>query len=249
MIDNAIAPAAPASLQCENGSLWPTPTVTARVADADALNTALARIILAEEAIILSRAKPTAVAGITEGLTAQWLNYNVLNWPYPEIAMFREIVLTGLRQWLDVAGAGSIREVAGISCWANVLRYSERLTIHHHDPALVSAHYTVQSGFEHRAAAVPADSGCTVYFRPGFIDRSHGGDAALASSPWDDDWRIEKPAQPGRLFFFPSFVRHEVRPYLGDTQRISIALDVFLKRQRLPINFRGPRWFTPPPTE
>lgn len=231
----------------ETGHFWPTPTLTVGLDQPEALNARLAAIVLEQEAKIRATYAPTLVAGIADGLTAYWQKFNVLKWDCPEIRVFREIVLSGLRQWLALIGNpdSSDLQVAGISCWANVLRFGERLTMHHHDPAFVSAHYTVQSGFEGAADAGLIDSGYTVYFRPGFADRSHGGDASMAASPWDDDWAIGRPAVPGRLFFFPSFIRHEVRPYLGSTQRISIAMDVFLKRQQLPIHFGGPRWLVP----
>jgi hypothetical protein len=249
MIANT-ATASPSSIgriRVEEGQLWPIPTLTMRIDDCDQFNARLAQIVLQEEKTILAEAKPTNVAGVAEGLTAYWLNFNVLNWDYPEIHELRRLVLTGLHQWMTLlpAAATSDMQIAGISCWANVLRYGERLTMHHHDPAFVSAHYTVQSGVAEGSPLPSVDSGYTAYYRPGFAERSHGGDAAIAASPWDDDWRLEAPPVPGKLFFFPSFVRHEVRPNLGKVERISVAMDVFLKRQRLPIHFAGPRWFVP----
>jgi putative 2-oxoglutarate-Fe(II)-dependent oxygenase superfamily protein len=237
----------PIETAAEAGHLWPMPTLTLHFKNAEDFNARLARIVLDEERKILGKSSPTEVAGITEGLSAYWLNFNVLNWNYPEILEFRRIVLAGIREWVTLIGDPNNPEfqVAGISCWANVLRYGERLTIHHHDPAFLSAHYTVQSGYEDGSPLGAVDAGYTVYFRPGFAERSHGGDASMAASPWDDDWRLEKAPVPGRLMFFPSFVRHEVRPYLGKTYRISIAMDVFFKRQKLPIHFGGPRWFVP----
>jgi hypothetical protein len=234
----------------KTGVLWPTPTLTLTIEEPDEFNRALAKIVLAQEQKIREKTKATPVAGIDSGLTAHWLEFNVLNWPYPEIKMFRECVLAGTREFLrSLACDPDDPELAiqGISCWANVLRRGEYLGIHHHDPAYVSAHYTVQTGFD---ANDPQPNGVdgqgnTVYFRPGFMDRSHGGDAAGPVSPWDGDWQMSTPPRPGRLFFFPSYVRHEVRPYFGSTYRISIAMDVFVKKQKLPIYFGGPRWFIP----
>lgn len=232
----------------EAGHLWPIPTLTVYLNDAADFNKRLAGRILDEERKILGKTQPTEVAGITDGLSAYWLNFNVLNWDYPEVRELRRIVLEGAREWTRLVGDPDDpgMQIAGISCWANVLRFGERLTLHHHDPSFVSAHYTVQSGYEDDDGPMGSvDAGYTVYYRPGFADRSHGGDASMAPSPWDDDWRLEKAPMSGRLFFFPSFVRHEVRPYLGKTYRISIAMDIFLKKQRLPIHFGGSRWFVP----
>ena len=231
--------------------MWPIPTLSVEIKEAEKLNEKLARIILKKEHDVISKGKPTKVAGLAEGLTAHWLEYNVLNWDDPEISEFRQHVLTGLRRYLELIGDPDSPEmkVSGISCWANVLRYGQALEVHHHDPAFVSMHYHVQNGNDPDAELSPEaeqqNSGSTVYFRPGFMERSHGGKAAGLSSPWDENWRISASPTEGKLFFFPSYIRHEVRPYMGKTQRISIALDVFLKKQNAPIHFATPRWFVP----
>jgi hypothetical protein len=136
-------------------------------------------------------------------------------------------------------------EIQGISCWANNLRTGQYQLVHHHDPAFVSAHYTVSSGNEGESLAPSSDSGHTVYFRPGFMDRSHGGKQNGSVSPWDDGWQISRPAKAGQMIVFPSYVRHEVRPHFGRGERISIAMDFFVKRQEALIYFGGPRWFVP----
>lgn len=226
--------------------LWATPTITLSIESPREFNKTLAEIVLAEEQSVLAKTRATPVAGIENGLTAHWLEYNVLNWQYPEIKIFRDFVLEGVREFLSMSG--DLKDpgmtIQGISCWANVLRPGQFLGIHHHDPAFVSAHYTVQTGFEDNESKFEG-SGNTIYFRPGFLDRSHGGEASGPTSPWDDDWQISRPAKAGRLLLFPSYVRHEVRPYFGSSERISIAMDVFLKKQNLPIYFGGPRWFIP----
>lgn len=228
--------------------IWPTQTLSVEIKNAEELNRSLARVILEKEREMKSK-KSTPVAGLSEGLTTRWLEYNVLKWSHPAIDQFREVVLSGLRDYLAMLGDPDDPglQVSGISCWANVLRQGESLAVHHHDPAFVSAHYQVQSEYSVGGAAPPGagEAGNTVYFRPGFLDRSHGGKAAGPTSPWDEDWRISVPPLSGKLFFFPSYVRHEVRPNMGAVERISIAMDVFVKRQELPIYFGGPRWLVP----
>jgi hypothetical protein len=231
--------------------LWATPTMTIEHKNIDDLNEGLARIILEKEREIISKGNPTKVAGVKEGLTAHWLEYNVLNWQNPEIKEFRRLVLSGLREFFKLIGDPDDPglKVSGISCWANVLRFGEMLEIHHHDPAFVSAHYTVRCGREangnESVAQAVVHGGETVYFRPGFMDRSHGGEAAALGSPWDSDWRISTEPTEGKLFYFPSYVRHEVRPNLSAIERISIAMDIFIEKQNASIYFAPPRWFVP----
>lgn len=231
-------------MEIHSRPLWITPTLTVELKDCGRLNEGLTSIILEEERKFAGKKGATPVEGLESGLTAPWLNDNVLNWTYPEICEFREFVMTGIKEFLKLLGDSDDpgMAVCGISCWANVLRPGQAIEVHHHDPAFLTAHYCVRTGHEDDSRDEPGDSGHTVYFRPGFWDR---GKVSMMSSPWDQDWRISVPPAAGKLFFFPSYTRHEVRPYVGKTYRISIAMDIFMKTQEYPIYFGGPRWYVP----
>jgi uncharacterized protein (TIGR02466 family) len=229
--------------------IWPTPMLTVEVADAARLNAGLAQVVFAREKAILA-GKATPVAGLNDGLTAHWMEYNVLNWEEPVCVEFRGIVLRALRDYFAMLGDPDDPKfaIAGISCWANILRFGQSLEIHHHDPGFVSGHYMVQAGEPEEVGASGGKSGYTTYFRPGFIERTMGGDKAGPTSPWDSEWQFSEAPRPGRLFFFPSYVRHEVRPNLSRTPRISIAMDIYLREQQASkiLFFAPPRWFRPP---
>jgi putative 2-oxoglutarate-Fe(II)-dependent oxygenase superfamily protein len=228
---------------------WATPILTVEHSHAHHLNRRLAEIILEKESQITASGKPTEIAGVKDGLTAHWLEYNVLNWDDPAITEFRQMVLSGLQEFFRLIGDPDEPglKISGISCWANVLRYGKAIEVHHHDPGFVSGHYMVQSGRdpnqEGETAQPESVGGETVYYRPGFMDRSHGGESAALSSFWDSDWRISSEPEEGRLVFFPSYVRHEVRPNLGRRERISIAMDIYVEKQNALIYFGNPRWF------
>ncbi|HEX2271659.1 MAG TPA: putative 2OG-Fe(II) oxygenase [Pyrinomonadaceae bacterium] len=236
------------SPRLEPGQIWPTP-VLAIYYDVDDLNRGLARIITEMEQRITSTGTATAVAGLEEGLTTHWMEYNVLNWDYPECRTLRQMVLDGARSYFELMGDPDEPRfrICGISCWANILRFGQSLAIHHHDPGFASAHYCVQSGREKGAEPAVSDSGQTRYFRPGFVERSMGGDQAGPTSPWDNDWLLSENPTEGRLFFFPSYVRHEVRPNLESAPRITIAMDFYIAGQASSkmLHFVPPRWFVP----
>jgi hypothetical protein len=224
--------------------LWPTTTLSVEVQNYRQLNPRLAEIVLENERLIRAALKTTPIAEMRPDAFVS----NVLKWDYPEIREFRQMVLHSIREYMTLVGDPDEpgMKISGINCWANVMRFGEGLPVHHHDPAFVSGHYQVRSGGNAEAVKGMGDSGNTVYFRPGFMDRCHGVDAAVtASNLWDEDWRVSVPAEEGRLFLFPSYVRHEVRPYMGPTERISIGVDVFVKKQRSLINFRSKRWYVP----
>lgn len=237
------------------GQLWPIPTLTVQLRGCEELNRGLARIIRDKEREIVALDRPTPVAGQTRGLGSHWLEYNVLNWNFPEVVEFRRHVLDGIRGFVRSIGADPddpAYAVMGISCWANILRFGDSLEVHHHDPGFVSCHYQVHTGYPEEArekypgSVGREDMGHTVYYRPGFLDRSHGGKQAGANvSPWDSEWKVNAEPIEGKLFFFPSFLRHEVRPYTGKTDRISIAMDVYIRKQESMMYFGGPRWYVP----
>jgi hypothetical protein len=58
---------------------------------------------------------------------------------------------------------------------------------------------------------------------------------------------ISETPTEGRLFFFPSYVRHEVRANLEDQPRISIAMDFYVEGQASSklLHFAPPRWYVP----
>lgn len=225
---------------------WPTHILLIQHKHSKELNAGLARIILEKERELVAKGMPMPIAGLEEGLTTHWQEFNVLNWENPECKELRKLVLNGVREyfkWIGENPDSPELKIAGISCWANVLRTGESLDIHHHDPGFASAHYTVQTGREEGADPVTRDSGFTSYYRPGFLERSQGVGQAI--SPWDHDWRVSNPPTGGNMIFFPSYVRHEVRPNLEKRERISIAMDIYVKKQKALIHFGGPRWFVP----
>lgn len=226
--------------------LWPTPVLIVQHPDTAEFNKRLAEIILEKEREILAREGPTPIAGgFQYELGAYRLKYNVLNWDYDECRTLREMVLAGAREFvrLNADPAHPDYQIVGISCWANVLRRGQSIEVHHHDPGYLSAHYTVKTGYGAEDPASALESGHTVYYRPGFFERSQG--EPTFGSLWDVDWRISVKPQEGNMTFFPSYVRHEVRSQLEAAERMSIAMDIYIKKQELPFYFAPPRWYVP----
>lgn len=233
-------------LRTSSSAWWSTHTLQAELVNGDGFNAALAGIILNEE-VRLQSERGTPVAGLDHGLTTLWRQYNVLNWPYQECQTLADILLQAARAYFATFADPDSDDysIVGIAAWANVLRSGQSMHIHHHDQAFVNAHYFVQVGDDELDPAAPGDSGHTVYYRPGFIERSHGERSRDVINPWDADWRVSLAPRPGTLMFFPGYVRHEVRPYLGRRERISIAFDLYIQKQEPLIYFGGPQWFVP----
>jgi hypothetical protein len=225
---------------------WPTPVLAVENVDSDAFNRSLADIIRQAERRFATEARPAPVAGLDDGLTIHWKDYNVLKLPHPECEQLKGMFLDALRayfkQFCDPDHPDY--KILGIASWANVLRHGDGMHIHHHDQAFVNAHYYVQAG-DIPSPSPHAEHGHTVYYRPGFFERSHGERLGGVMNPWDVDWRVSLAPRVGHFMFFPGYVRHEVRPYLGNGERISVAFDVYVAKQEPLSYFGGPEWLVP----
>lgn len=221
-----------------NHALWTVPLRVVRFKADAAMNRRLAEIVLQREEDIRS-GTPTDVAGLSEGVTTHWQEYNVLNWPDQACREFREFLVGELQDFLSGLSAerGTPLTIAGIACWANILRPGQSLHIHHHDPAFLLGNYCIQTGYDDDTEP-QHEAGYTIYYRPGFIERSQEG-------LWDSQWRHAIRPVEGQLVICPGFIRHEVRPFLGITERISLGIDCYLEEQNALIYFGGERWYVP----
>jgi hypothetical protein len=212
----------------DHGPVAGQPAVQLRLTEPAQFNSALAAAVLAREADILAATPPTPVAGLADGLTTHWQEYNLLTWPDRACAVLRDAVLAGCAAWMERnAAVTGDHELIAISCWANALRGDERLTAHSHAPAFLLGNYLIDNG--------GGDGGATLYF-----DEA-GGHERLAP-------------EAGRLVICPGAVRHAVERHEGPRPRLSAAFDAFVRRQNPLLYldvpdamapFTGPRWFTP----
>jgi len=108
-------------------------------------------------------------------------------------------------------------EMTGVHAWANVLRHGEGEPLHHHEPTLLTGVYHVSDN---------ESDAETVLYRPGFLDRGGASAIGAMDSVWNRGAQFWRRPQAGTLVVFPSYLRHEVRPNLGRTPRISIPFDV-----------------------
>ena len=86
-----------------------------------------------------------------------------------------------------------------VQCWANVMRKGDRIRPHTHTDQNISPLHSLSGHL-----CVKVDSSTNTYY---------GGEPICNSN--------------GQIVFFPSSIRHWTNTYLGDSERITVAFDIY----------------------
>jgi hypothetical protein len=165
-------------------------------------------VVLDMEKLLKRDIDPHPVAGINDGLTNRWQGFNIFAWPEPAMRAFQDFVRTAYLNYLQTLGIE--RRRCYVQGWANVVRSGEKFAPHTHDQspfAYLSGNFTV---------ACEATS--TIYYPPYFYQGSPNPKASLPITN-----------EPGLLTLFPSALLHETSMHNADSERITLAFDIFLQ--------------------
>lgn len=201
------------------GHFFATPVAAAVLPDTEARNAELKEIILGE------RDRETSITASNLGgwhsgrPIEQWGGVRIDE----IIAAAKDIAsrLTRDREGNAVAPDWAVR------AWANVNEYGHANAFHYHPGAYWSGTYYVDDGGRLEDETLggefeimdPRGPGVAMY-EPSLLIHD-GGYAASGST-------VQFNPRPGLLTLFPAWLLHQVRPYLGPTQRISIAFNLSL---------------------
>ena len=144
----------------------------------------------------------------TDGSADDLHGTNIFSWREPVMLRFRDFVH---QAYLDYLGSLDLqRRRCYIQGWANIFSDGEKLALHTHDQspyAYLSGNFTVS-----------CDSTRTIYYPPYLYQ---GAPNKRAS--------IEIQNEAGLLTLFPSALHHETSVHHAETERISLAFDIFLQ--------------------
>ncbi len=189
---------------------FPTPIYQFVRPDAEPVNRALLRMVLAREKKAPSTARSN-VGGWQSG-------YDLLSWPGPEIAL--------LKKWIDDAFGEIMKVVAGpepfnsrlsVTAWANLNRRGDYNRSHTHSGNHWSGVYYVDPG---EAVADRPLSGTIELIDP----RPAVNVYDIPNVPQVSTWTIRPEA--GMMLLFPSWLRHGVLPYEGTKERLTVAFNI-----------------------
>lgn len=192
--------------------------------EAARLNPQLRQLLLAREADGLRYANPNPSlkqqAGVFES------DFNLFSWPEECVQQLRAFCWTVLGrtiQELNGYGAEEMRRLQIFShTWFHITRHGGFVINHTHPMASWSGVYCVDPG---RAPVDRPESGVLRFHNPHhysnlFLD---AGNLKLKPPFHHGTWSLR--FQPGQLVLFPSWLQHEVLPFYGDDERITVAFN------------------------
>ncbi|HEX2862725.1 MAG TPA: putative 2OG-Fe(II) oxygenase [Lacunisphaera sp.] len=157
-------------------------------------------------------------------------NFQLFRSPEPCIQKLKSFCwsnLLGMIAELSGYDAATMRRMLIYNdCWFHVTRRGGFFGLHNHPMASWSGVYCVDPG---KHDADKPDSGMLTFLNPSTFSAMYQ-DAATASlrGPFGSGIRYVK-FEPGQLVLFPSWVLHDVKPFEGDGERITVAFNCWFQ--------------------
>lgn len=215
-----------ASMQIVPG--FAVPFVEVQHPQASGLNAALRELFLARAAQGEAYRNPSPTMNIRSALFES--RFDLFQWPEAPVQTLRDFCLSALYKAVgDLSGydAARLRTLdVRADAWFHVTRKGGYFGQHNHPMASWSGVYCVDAGEDHSGHP---DSGALVFAHPvpaanAYVD--------LATVNLRDPWGIRPRTyhlQPGQLVLFPSWAIHQVMPYQGEEERITVAFNAWFR--------------------
>lgn len=188
------------------------------------LNRRLRELFLAREQAGARYANPQPLVDRNQALYES--NFQLFNWPDAPVGELRDFVWAQLYRAIRELNGYTLEELKRLhiaaESWFHITRKGGYFALHNHPMASWSGVYCVSPG---DSAAGQPDSGQLSFISPMATNTMYV-DMAMArfAHPYNYGPR-NFILKPGQLILFPSWVLHEVRPYLGEGERITVAFN------------------------
>lgn len=208
----------------ELSPMFAVPFAQDSLPDAAAINAQLKALFLAREGEGMRYANPNPSlkqqAGVFES------DFNLFSWPEACVQQLRQFCWTTLGRTVRDVNEYSPEEMQRLQIfshtWFHVTRHGGFTILHTHPMASWSGVYCVASG---ETPEDRSESGVLRFHNPHhysnlFLD---AGNLRLRAPYHHGTWNIR--FQPGQLVLFPSWLQHEVMPFYGNDERITVAFN------------------------
>jgi uncharacterized protein (TIGR02466 family) len=202
------------------------PFAFAQHPDCAVLNQELRALFLAREGDGQRYANPHATMQITPGLFES--RFDLFNWPEACVRRLREFCWSHLHQLISETShhdVATLRRMLGhADAWFHITRRGGDFALHNHPMASWSGVYCVDQG---RDDGTRPDSGMLIFPHPNgaaamFVDPATN----KLKMPYSNTTRKFR-LEPGQLVLFPSWLLHQVAPFHGDGERITVAFNAW----------------------
>lgn len=202
------------------------PFVEAALPDSESLNRELRELFLAREADGERWRNPATSMRINPGLFES--EFNLFAWPEPCVERLREFCWGALSRAIAQLSGYGPAEMGRLQIhshtWFHITRRGGYFGLHNHPMASWSGVYCVASG-QHDADK--PDSGALHFANPNQLANMYVDPAnSRIRAPYNMNGKSYR-FQPGQLVLFPSWVNHEVLPFFGEGERITVAFNTW----------------------
>jgi uncharacterized protein (TIGR02466 family) len=213
----------------EINAVFATPFVTARLPDSENLNRELAALFLEKEkAGVRYRSPvhiPTQIGDVFES------TFDLFSWPEPPVQRLARACDDILRNLVATVNNYAPEEMQAFMfhyhAWFHITRYGGYQSVHYHPKACWSGIYCVREG---DTVEGRPESGQVKFYDPRgavFMHADPGNEQLLPSFSTTPVYLTHSE---GQLVIFPSYLMHEVLPYLGKSERIVAPFNAWVTR-------------------
>jgi uncharacterized protein (TIGR02466 family) len=208
----------------EISPVFAVPLAQDTLPDAEALNAELKALLLSREAEGKRYANPNPSLQQQPGVFES--DFNLFAWPEQCVQRLRHFCWTALGKTLQDLNSYGPEEMQRLQIyshtWFHVTRRGGFTILHTHPMASWSGVYCVAAG---ETSEDRPDSGVLRFHNPHhysnyFLDP---GNSRLRAPYHHGTWNVRFKA--GQLVLFPSWLQHEVMPFHGNDERITVAFN------------------------
>ena len=157
-------------------------------------------------------------------------SFDLFDWPDPSVQQLQQYCWGQLYQFIGTINQYDMNTLRNLhiasETWFHITRKGGYFGIHNHPMASWSGVYCVDAG---EGVEDEPDSGALHFISPhigttSFIDRS----CTNLGGQFSRENKMMR-LKDGQLVLFPSWLLHEVKPYLGSKERITVAFNCWFK--------------------
>lgn len=192
----------------------------------ETLNRELQALFLAREAEGATYRNPNPTMRVNPALFES--HFDLFAWPDEPVQKLRSYCWNELSHWIAQLNGYSAEELARIQIhadvWFHITRRNGWFGLHNHPMASWSGVYCVSAG---RDDGSHPESGKLHFANPLSLANMYVDVAnARIRAPYAMSGKSFQ-LRPGQLIIFPSYLQHEVFPFFGDGERITVAFNAW----------------------
>jgi uncharacterized protein (TIGR02466 family) len=204
--------------------MFAVPCGMTQMADCNALNAELRALFLSREAEGRTYANPRPLTQRNPQTFES--HFDLFRWPEPCVQRLKDFCWAHLLNFV-----GALQGYDRATCerlliyndaWFHIMRRGAFFGLHNHPMASWSGVYSVHAA---PSDANKPDSGLLCFVNPCVTSAMYMDSANnMLRPPFDVGFRTFR-LEPGQLVLFPSWLLHDVKPYEGDGERITVAFN------------------------